>query len=241
MSIETNPNSWNLDYLRKRCAEESHRFFQGKDNNPRFCFEIFRKAILDQDQDAWDYIYQQYQPLVAGWVENHALYPVLSEEKDYFINRAYEKMWKSLQPAKFPRFTALNALLHYLKMCVGSVMIDHARAQERFQVEGLSDTTVKEDSSESRHDNSIEDIVFDTVHAQELWEQIKALITNRREYCVMSGSFLLGLKPREIYDTYPAEFENVQEVYRVKENLIDRLRRNQELMEYLAMYAGKKA
>jgi DNA-directed RNA polymerase specialized sigma24 family protein len=234
-------DSWNLDDLSKRCAEESKRFFQGRDNDPRFCFELFRRAIFDQDELAWNCVYQQYQPLVAGWIEKHALFPSLSEEKEYFTNRSFEKMWKSLSPAKFLQFSALNGLLHYLKMCVASVIIDHARTQKRYQVEELVERGHNETNTDSPPSDSLEDLTLQRIQSQELWNQVKALATNRKEYYVIAGSFMLGLKPREVFESYQGEFKDVQEVYRVKENLIDRLRRNQGLLEYLANYAGANA
>jgi hypothetical protein len=241
MMAGKNPESWNLFDLRQRCAEESQLFYQGKDHDPRFCFELFRRAIRDQDQQAWEYVYQQYRPLVAGWVEKHTLFSKLSEEKEYFVNRTYEKMWKSLTPDKFLRFSALKALLHYLKMCVASVMIDHARGQEWHAIAEPVETGVNEAFSEGFEGNSLEDMTIQRIQANELWEKIKELTTNRREYCVMAGSFILGLKPREVYETYGGEFKDIQDVYRVKENVIERLRRNQGFLDYFSAYAGKKA
>lgn len=237
----TNLQSWNLDDLRNRCAEESKRFFQGKDHDPRLCFELFRRAFQEQDEIAWEYVYQQYQPLVAGWVEKHALFSALAEEKEYFVNRTFEKMWKSLSPAKFQHFTALNAVLHYLKMCAASVMIDHARAQEWFQLDEQLEESANQAFRGTHKSNSLEDNAIQRIQNQELWEQVKSLTVNKREYYVLAGSFLLGLKPREVYNTYPGKFKDIQEVYRVKENLIERLRRNQKLMEYLSTYAGNEA
>jgi hypothetical protein len=241
MINNTDLSSWNLDLLEKRCAEESKRFYQRKSNDTRFCFEMFRRAFVGQDQDAWEYIYRQYQPLVSGWLENHALFPSISEEKEYFINRAYEKMWHSLSKEKFDRFTDLKAVLHYLKMCVGSVIIDYVRASKRIQIEELDqyeDLSRHEAVSGTRtEENAVEDMVFKQIQTQDLWERVKSLATGTKENCVIYGSFLLGLKPKEILEAYPGEFEGLQDVYRVKEYLLDRLRRNKELINFLSNYA----
>jgi DNA-directed RNA polymerase specialized sigma24 family protein len=241
MTNHTDLSSWKMDLLEKRCAEESKRFYQRKSHDTRFCLEMFRRAFVDQDQEAWEYLYRQYQPLVSGWLENHALFPSISEEKEYFINRAYEKMWHSLTKEKFERFTELSAVLHYLKMCVGSVIIDYVRAQDRIRIEefeGNEDLVGNEAGSRVKtEENALEDIVFNQIQSQDLWKRVKSLATSTKEHCVLYGSFLLGLKPREIVEAYPGEFEGVQEVYRVKEYLVDRLRRNQELIKYLTTYA----
>jgi hypothetical protein len=241
MINHTDLSSWKLDLLEKRCAEESKRFYQRKSNDTRFCFEMFRRAFSGQDQEAWEYLYRQYQPLVGGWLENHAHYPSISEEKEYFINRAFEKMWHSLSKEKFDRFTDLNAVLHYLKMCVGSVVIDYVRAQERVQIEEIDryeDISGDETVSKTKlEENALEDMVFNEIHTQDLWKRVKSLASSTKEISVLYGSFLLGLKPKEILEAYPGEFEGVQEVYRVKEYLVDRLRRNKELTKFLTTYA----
>jgi hypothetical protein len=47
----------------------------------------------------------------------------------------------------------------------------------------------------------------------------------------------LALKPREIYTRSGGLFDNVKEVYRVKENVLARLRRDAELKEFLSVDA----
>lgn len=234
LTRETDLDSLNLESLRSRCGEESKRYFQRKEHDPRFCFEIFRRAILDQDGEAWECVYRQYQPLVAGWVERHSQFHLLDEDKDYFVNLAFEKMWASVTPSKFARFADLNALLGYLKMCVGSAIIDHGRMLARRKLEELveqADTEIQDDLP------SAEEQVINRFQYQELWNQVKALISDPKEYHVLYGSFVLDLKPREIVENYPEDFKTVRDVYRVKENLLERLRRNRELADSFLRYA----
>lgn len=235
MDTDSDLQSQPLNDLRQHCAEQSTRFFQRQDHDPRFCFELFRRAINNHAQDAWEYLYQQYKPLVAGWVQNSATFHVLDEEKEFFVNRAFEKMWASISPEKFARFSDLDAVLRYLKMCVASVIIDHARAHARPQIENSLDAL---DGEVGRARPDLEDLVLGRVGSQQFWHRIQALIANKTEYRVLYGSFVLGLKPREVLENYPAEFNDVREIYRVKENLLARLRRSQELVAYLASYAG---
>jgi hypothetical protein len=120
---------------------------------------------------------------------HHALFPTISEEKDYFMNRAYEKMWHSLSKEKFERFTDLNGVLHYLKMCVGSVVIDYVRASERTQIEELDryeDLSGHEAVSGMRaEENAVEDMVFNQIQIQDLWDRVKSLATSTKENCVL--------------------------------------------------------
>ena len=107
-----------------------HLFFRREAYDPAFCYELFRRAIVLGDQNAHERLYLQYQSLVASWVERHSSYPSTGEENQYFVNRAFEKLWRALSPAKFGQFADLKALLAYLKMCTHSAIIDYSRIHQ---------------------------------------------------------------------------------------------------------------
>jgi hypothetical protein len=46
------------------------------------------------------------------------------------------------------------------------------------------------------------------------------------------------MKPSEIYREYPQTFRDVKEIYRIKENILARLRRDKELQAFFAENAG---
>ena len=131
LSASNDLQSLSLSGVQHRCAEESERFFQRRNYDPRFCFELFRRALLEHDQRAWETIHHQYHPLVMSWVQRHGLLQALDEEADYFANRAFEKMWAAFSPQKFHQFPDLKSILRYLQMCVHSVIVDYARGSEQ--------------------------------------------------------------------------------------------------------------
>ena len=226
-----------LDDLLKRCQLESTRYFQGKTHEPAYCFELFRRAFVSRDAVAWHHLYTVYQPLVAGWIKSNQSFSGASEEVQYFINRTYEKMWTSISEEKFTHFPDLTALLRYLKMCAGSAVIDHLRATTRLQLEALVEPLA---SQFHPTDSSLENLTFDRVQSEAFWQQVMALLKSKEEHCVVHGFFVLGLKPRELQAQFPGVFEDIQHLYRVKENVLARLRRNHALVEYLREYAGEK-
>jgi DNA-directed RNA polymerase specialized sigma24 family protein len=219
-----------LASIAHRCTRETEAFFQRRSHDPAYCYELFRRAIVDRCQPAWDVIYAQYRPLVAGWVERHPAYVVSGEEVQFFVNRAFEKMWAALDPAKFARFPNLKSLLRYLQMCVHSTIVDQSRKAEQavasVQVESLSD---RSSTDGTRRD----DPALAGVYRQEFWEQIDARLNDEKERRVVYGSFVLGLKPRELHARYQDTFGDVRDVYRIKENVLARLRRDADLAEIL--------
>ncbi|MFL7793500.1 MAG: RNA polymerase sigma factor, partial [Anaerolineae bacterium] len=212
------------------CDQETERFFQRRSHDPRYCFELFRRAIEKHNQHAWELVYTQYRPLVVGWVERHVAFSTSGEESQYFANRAFEKMWDALTPGKFAHFPNLKSLLRYLQMCVHSVILDHVRAVEKSVV----DVQVEDLAAECAETGiSVERKALDRLHHQEMWDQIYARLHDEKERQVMYGCFVLALKPREICIHFGPTFSDANEVYRIKENVLSRLRRDTELKESL--------
>lgn len=201
-----------------------------EEHDPAFCYELFRRAIVEGDQNAHDCLYQQYQPLVAGWVERHSGFPGSGEEVQYFVNRAFEKLWNAITPEKFSRFPDLKSLLRYLKLCVHSVVVDHGRARRGF--------TMDEEPMElaalgiSTTDNVEADAIA-KAQQRDFWRLITERLNDEQERLVIYGSFVLALKPRELQIKYNSTFSDVKDVYRVKQNVLDRLRRDSELKQIL--------
>jgi len=219
-----------LTGIAHRCAQETELFFQRKGYNPRYCFELFRRAIMERNQRAWELVYNQYRSLVGSWVKRHSAFPSSGEEAQYFVNRAFEKMWVAVTPDRFGRFPDLKSLLRYLQTCVHSVVLDQVRVAEQAEVGAEADIASVEGEA---GDTTPEDQALARVQGQELWDQITTRLRNDREHRVMYGSFVLALKPREIYAEGKDTFRDVREVYRVKENVLARLRRDAELKKLL--------
>ncbi len=226
MPHSTDLQSLSLAGIAHRCTSETDLFFQRRSYDPRYCFELFRRAILHRDQCAWEHVYAQYRPQVVKWVQRHPAFPSTGEEAQYFVNRAFEKMWLALTPDRFGRFSDLKSLLRYLQMCVHSTILDVVRASEC----PVADTPVEILAAESRsNESAVEHAVLERMQQQAFWREIDARLRSDQERRVMYGSFVLALKPRELYDQYPNTFRDVKHVYRVKENVLARLRRDSTL------------
>ncbi len=213
-----------------RCARETERFFQRQGHDPRYCFELFRRAVAENDQHAWELVYVQYHPLVTGWVRRHPAFPDSGEEASYFVNRAFEKMWAALTPTKFAHFPNLKSLLRYLQVCVHSVILDHVRAAEQATVEVQVEFSFQGNGANLP---VVEEQALARVQRQEFWAKITGRLRDEKERRVVYGSFVLGLKPRELYAEFQSTFSDVNEIYRIKENVMARLRRDAELAELL--------
>jgi len=216
-----------LGLLSFRCGEETERFFQRKEQDSRFCFELFRRAIVQRDNQAWEYLFQRYQRLVSGWVERHPVRPLLEEDTQGLVNAAFEKMWQGLQPEKFAQFPDLKAVLRYLQLCVHSVLADLARAREE---------NLRLDERENEPDQSrpgVEEQVSSQAQRAHLWQMVEERLKTEKERRLVQAVFLLDIKPADVCAHCPGVFQDVREVYLVKDNLMARLRRDTALQQFI--------
>lgn len=226
MTHESDLQRWTVSALRRRCEQETRLFFQRQQHDSQYCFELFRRAILAGDDEAWEAVYAQYYPMVVGWVRRHSSFASVREEAQYFANSAFGKMWVSLTstPERFTHFPNLAALLRFLQMCSHSVIIDHLRAEKRSQLGELN----KQKSGETDEpDIPAPDFAPDYTEHREIWGQIIAGLHDEKERLVVTGTFIYDLRPGDIYEIRPKIFTDVREVYRIKQNVLARFRRDE--------------
>src|SRR5712691_8501384 len=104
-----------LAELGRRCREETLRFLRGEPRDDAFCFEIFARAVVRREDDAWETIVAQYRGIVLAYVGQHSAAAMIREPDDYWINRAFQRFWSAVGPERFGQFPDLAALLKYLK------------------------------------------------------------------------------------------------------------------------------
>ncbi|MFQ5856037.1 MAG: RNA polymerase sigma factor [Anaerolineae bacterium] len=231
MAHDLNLQLLTLAGIAHRCARESELFFRRQSHDPRYCLELFRRAFVHRNQRAWELLYAQYQPLVAGWVTRHPAFPASGEEVQYFVNRGFEKMWSAVTPEKFDRFSNLKSLLSYLQMCVHSAIVDHARSLEQLTMDEPTEKLAAESVAEGP---SLEDRTLARVRRDELWGYINERLNDEQERLVVHGSLVMGLKPRQLYAQFEEAFNDVNDIYRIKQNVLARLRRDSELKRFLS-------
>ena len=218
-----------VEDLAKRCAQETDLFFTHHDYDSSYCFELFRRAIRNNDEQALKVVIDQYQPLVERWVDRwmakHPDFPLVNEEAQDFVAQAFERFWISFTPAKFDKSQSLAAVLRYLQMCVNGAITDAWRKLRRIQLE-------QEMRDEEQEFSVPESTPEDLLQRDEFWQLIRKKSKDPKEYTVVYASFSLALSPREILAEYPEIFSNVKEIYQCKANLLDRLERDEEIKDF---------
>lgn len=220
------PELLSINELAQCCTQETNKFLKQRASDDRFCLELFRRAIVARDDAAWAYIYQQYSPLVLTWVmQRQSVTPLLGQDgTGALVNAAFAKFSQALTPAKMDNFDTLAAMLKYLKMCVQSVVADEVRTRQVRQYEEALELIEQEPASDDPADD-----VISSISAQGLWQVIQEEVNGEDERTLIYLVYVQGMKPGEITRLHRRLFPTVEDVYRIKRNVLERLRRNKRL------------
>src|SRR3954453_15151067 len=136
-------------------------------------YELFRRAIVERDDEAWAAIYTHYRQLLISWARHAcARAPGVGHYED-IADRALARAWSALTADQFEQFPSLAALLAYLRTCVGAAAIDAARAaatrERAYQKLELPSVTTPED------------LVLGALSRGELWGLINRLVSSEHE------------------------------------------------------------
>jgi len=212
--------------LIRRGIVESERFYRGQPHDPQFAYELFRRALVDREDMAWEHIYTHYSSLVDSWVRRCGAFSSSGESSEYFVTLAFTRFWRAITPERFASFPTLSSLLQYLQRCTGCVVIDSVRAQSWSEM--LPEESIPfERAARTAPDEE----ALEHVNRQEFWDYINAQLNDEAEQVVVFDFFVLGMKPGDIYDHRPDLFGSVKDVYNVKRNVLGRLSRNGELRQ----------
>jgi len=184
-------------------------------------YDLFRRAIVDRDADAWAESAARYRPLMTAWANHYRANASLGERSDDLVDQALGRAWAALSPARFAAFPNLAAVLAYLRTCVTAAVIDCARAQ-----------TAQERIARRIEAGAVatpEQIVLEQIERADLWRITNSLVETPQERAILVESFIYALPPRRILERHPDLFADVEAIYRAKRNLIERLQRSREL------------
>jgi hypothetical protein len=213
--------SMDLEALAHHCLLEHERFYHSQPHDTRFAYELFRRAIVERNQAAWDHLYRHYAPQITCWIKRQRIYADYHEASDILVNETFLRFYQAIPAERFAAFATLGALLRYLHRCALCAVIDSGRAYTRAELLH-KDACAAQPARPCASDQE----AIARVQAIELWRYIAARVTSDAERVVLVSDFVLGMKPRAIYRLHRDLFPSVAAVYKVKHNLLERLRRD---------------
>ncbi len=221
------PVQMDLPMLLRQCLAEREHFRHGRPSDSRYAYELFRRALLERDEAAWEALYSHYRALVERWVQSNGAFSRSNERSDTLVCEAFARFWHAIPHTRFTRFPNAAALLHYLQLCASCVVIDSARVGARLVSVGIRPLG-------DMRQRAPEEEVLERMTREDLWRHISKLLHGEAERVVVFDSFVSGLKPRDICARRRDLFASVQDVYMVKHNVLARLSRDQSLRGLLS-------
>jgi DNA-directed RNA polymerase specialized sigma24 family protein len=203
-----------VEKLANLCCDEQRDFKSGCPGPVGACFELFRRAIVEQSETAWAAILEQFGAQMVTWAGSG-----YTPAEDV-TQQAMEKFLRTLTPERFAKFTGVQGPLGYLKRCVKSVRIDQQRKQ--IHEEQTLQRLGREGSAVTEIESSTADVLQQTAQ-QSLIAYIRTRLKDSQECYVLELNVVLGLKSAEVAAACPEVFTSVREVYRAKERVIRRL------------------
>jgi hypothetical protein len=202
--------------LSECCANEMRKYRRKEPCNDLYCLEIFRRAVVQHDNEAWAVLQQQLSESVRLWIGRHPYREAAlrHEREQNYVDDAFRRFWQAVSDQQL-MFSTLAGALSYLHLCLNCAIMDTLRLYSRPREERIPD-----------YGHPDEPLVEDHYYEDELWEIIQSLLPGVKERRVAYLLFHCNMKPREIVRRLPGEFRNEEEIYRLKRNIMERILRN---------------
>src|SRR5205807_2616571 len=163
-----------------------------------------------------------FDETVRGWLYSHPRREVacrLGSEETY-VALAFERFWQATSQQQL-EFETLAGALTYLRASLNGAILDTLRTYSRPREVALPEPG-----------EAGEPQVEDQADSNEVWKAIQDLLPNKRERRLVYLLYYCGLKPREIVRFCPQEWSDVQEIYRLRRNIFERLVRHADSIRW---------
>ncbi|HLZ71008.1 MAG TPA: hypothetical protein VKV26_13995 [Dehalococcoidia bacterium] len=204
------------------CRMQHDRYHRGQAHDDGYANELVRRAVIARDEIAWEALYTIYNCQVAAWCRRAGAPPAELED---LCAAAWLKFWHAFTVDRLCRAKDIRAVLKYLMLCATSVVIDAKRkaaCAARFasdlepeQAERL--LAVECGSEPDWHD---------------FWRRVQASLHSEADRVLVQLAYERELKSAEIQAARPDLFPTVEDVYRTRHAIFDRLRRNTALRRW---------
>ena len=177
----------------------SHR---GEISDEMPVLELVRHMRVHGDQAARVEVEQYLGKVVLTWLRCHPSREAAwsYEGEEHYVALAFERFWHIVVQGQATCETLAEVLV-----CLRASL--HGAILEVLRVSSRPDMEDHPDSSE-------------------IWDRLQALLPNRREQRLAYLLYHCGLGPLEIVRLCPQEWSDVQEIYRLRRNILERLLNN---------------
>jgi hypothetical protein len=201
-----------LPVLAADCLIEVDHYRRGEPCTDAYGLELFRRAIIQSDQEAWAWVQHCFGGMVRGWLRCHPQREVACrlESEENYVAQTFERFWQATGFNQRVEFSTLAVALQYLRVSLNGAILDMLRTYAR----------------------PGEPLVEDNTDNSEVWKILHMVLSNPCEQRLAYLFFHCGLGPREIVRFCPQEWSDVQEIYRLRRTIMERLLRNADRLRW---------
>ncbi len=180
------------------------------------CVALFRRAVLQRDQQAWEAVQQCFTETVRGWLHRHPKREIASGpgSEEQYVAQVFARCWQAVDDRQVEVQTVAD-VLRYVRVYVNVVLLDALRASAQpGMMPWPQASNGEEPGAAGRHESG------------EAWDMLRALLPDPREQRLAYLLFHCGLLPREIVRACPEEWSSEQEIHRLRHLILERLLQN---------------
>lgn len=206
-----------------RCMIEINKYRHGEPSNDVYGLELFRRALQECDPFAWEIIQLHFTEMVLQWMQSHPLRNVVRnyDSDENYVAQGFTRFWRATIGNKEIQFKSLGAILRYLRASLNGIIVDTLRAYSRPREIALPE-----------HGELGVLIVDNRDDGYAVWEAIQSIFSDERQKRVAYLIFHCGLKPREIMQFCAQEFSDIQEIYRLRRSVFERLQQRADYIRW---------
>lgn len=217
-------NSLTVEQLAEACEQENRSYSRQQASDPRYCFELLRRALLEELPQAFSTVYRIYEPMVRRWVYSHSQFNLTDENADFFTSIALSKFYFALRGAKFAQFSHLPQVMSYLKLCAHTAITQYQRDQQRLATVTLDEQEERQPATEEAP-QSFEDV----------WAAICEVLPDEEDQLLVDAVFIQQMKPAELAAKYPQRWDSARAVSVALQRVRRRLRTSDVLREHAGL------
>lgn len=209
--------------LAEHCLLELGAYRRGEPCDESYGLELFRRATVEGDAEAWEWVQRCFGEIVRAWLRRHPIRAAacrLESEANY-VALAFERFWQATTLSQQVTFKTLSGALQYLRTSLHGAILDTLRTYGRPKEVALPEPG-----------EPGEPFVEEQMEASEVWEVLQAMLPTQRERRLAYLLYHCGLKPREIVRFCPQEWSDVREIYHLRRRIQDRLMRNRDQLQW---------
>lgn len=189
----------------------------------QYTLELLRRAVIQHDPLAREHVQQSFHETVLSWLRTHPLRERVCrfESEEHYVAQAFTRFWTVAGVHQPEAFQSLVSVLQYIQVSMNATLLDAVRMhrhppphkatlpEEHDAIEEMAGEVPIEGSSEN----------------QRLWEMLQSLLPSQREQRVAYLLFHCGLQPAEIMRFCPQEFHSLEDIYRLRRTIVERVLR----------------